>query len=48
MLYLTPRIVVKLDRMFFLRLGVQVPVVKALYRDQDEKVNLFSGITVRF
>jgi len=48
MVYLTPRIVVKLDRTLFLRLGVQVPVVKNLYGDQDEKVNLFSGLTVRF
>ena len=48
MLYLSPRILVKLDRTLFLRLGVQVPVVKDLYGDQDEKVNLFTGLTVRF
>lgn len=48
MLYLAPRIVLKLDRTLFLRLGVQIPIVKSLYGDQDEKVNLFSGITVRF
>jgi hypothetical protein len=32
----------------FLHLGAQVPVVKGLYGDQDEKVNLLSGPTVRF
>jgi len=48
MLYLAPRVVVKLDRTLFLRLGVQVPVVKGLYGDQDEKVNVFTGLTVRF
>jgi hypothetical protein len=48
MLYLAPRIVLKLDRTLFLRLGVQVPILKDLYGDQDEKVNLFSGLTVRF
>ena len=48
MLYLAPRIVLKLDRTLFLRLGVQIPIVKSLYGDQDEKVNLFSGLTVRF
>jgi hypothetical protein len=47
-LYLSPRVLVKLDRTLFLRLGVQVPVVKDLYGDQDEKVNLFTGLTVRF
>jgi hypothetical protein len=48
MLYLSPRVVLKLDRTLFLRLGVQVPVVKDLYGDQDEKVNVFTGVTVRF
>lgn len=48
MLYLAPRVVVKLDRTLFLRLGVQVPIVKDLYGDQDEKVNVFTGLTVRF
>lgn len=48
MLYLAPRIAVKLDRALFLRLGVQLPIVKDLYGDQDEKVNFFTGLTVRF
>ena len=48
MLYLAPRIVLKLERTLFLRLGVQIPILKDLYGDQDEKVNLFSGLTVRF
>ena len=48
MLYLAPRLVLKLERTLFLRLGVQVPIVKDLYGDQDEKVNVFTGLTVRF
>jgi hypothetical protein len=47
-LYLSPRVLVKLDRTLFLRLGVQVPVIKDLYGDQDEKVNVFTGLTLRF
>ena len=47
-LYVSPRLLVKLDRTLFLRLGVQVPVVKDLFGDQDEKVNFLTGLTVRF
>jgi outer membrane putative beta-barrel porin/alpha-amylase len=47
-LYVSPRVLVKLDRAVFLRLGVQVPVAKSLYGDQDEKVNFLTGLTVRF
>jgi hypothetical protein len=47
-LYLTPRLIVKLDRKHFLRLGVQIPVFESLYGDQDEKVNVFTGVTLRF
>ena len=47
-LYLSPRVLVKLDRTLFLRLGVQIPAVKDLYGDQDEKVNVFTGLTLRF
>jgi hypothetical protein len=47
-LYVSPTLLVKLDRALFLRLGVQIPVVKALYGDQDEKVNLLTGLVVRF
>jgi len=48
LLYLSPRVLVKLDRTLFLHLGVQVPVIKDLFGDQDEKVNVLSGLTVRF
>jgi hypothetical protein len=48
MLYLSPHVLVKLDKKLFLRIGVQLPVAKGLYGDQDEKVNLLSGLTVRF
>ena len=47
-LYLSPRLLVKLDRTLFLHLGLQVPVVKDLFGDQDEKVNVLSGLTLRF
>ena len=47
-LYVSPRLLVKLDRTLFLRLGVQIPVVKNLFGDQDEKVNFLTGLTVRF
>ncbi len=47
-LYVAPRLLVKLERTVFLRLGVQVPVVKHLFGDQDEKVNVLTGLTVRF
>ncbi len=48
MVYVTPRILLRLERSLFLRVGVQIPVVKSLNGDQDEKVNLLSGLTVRF
>jgi len=47
-LYVSPRVLVKLDKGLFFRVGVQVPVVKSLDGDQDEKVNLLTGFTVRF
>lgn len=47
-LYVSPRVLVKLDRTLFLRFGVQIPIVKSLYGDQDEKVNFLTGLTVRF
>jgi len=47
-LYLSPRLLVRLDQSLFLRVGVQVPVVKDLYGDQNEKVNLLTGLTLRF
>ncbi len=49
-LYVSPRLLFKLDagQNLWLRLGAQVPVVKDLHGDQDEKVNLLAGLTVRF
>ena len=47
-LYVSPRVLFKIDKGLFFRLGLQVPVVKSLDGDQDEKVNLLTGFTVRF
>ena len=47
-LYLSPRVLVKVDKGLYFRVGLQVPVVKSLDGDQDEKVNLLTGLTVRF
>jgi hypothetical protein len=47
-LYLSPRLLFKITSTLFLRAGVQVPIVKSLKGDQDEKVNVLSGVTVRF
>jgi hypothetical protein len=46
--YLSPRAVIRIDSNVSFRVGVQVPVVKDLYGDQDEKVNLLTGFAVRF
>lgn len=46
--YLSPRVLLKLDKGLFFRVGLQVPVVKALDGEQDEKVNFLTGFTVRF
>ena len=47
-LYVSPRLLFRLQQGLFLRLGVQLPIVKSLYGDQDEKVNVLTGVTVRF
>ena len=47
-LYLSPRLVIQIDPKVSFRLGVQIPVLKDLYGDQDEKVNLLTGFAVRF
>jgi hypothetical protein len=46
--YLSPHVLFKLGPKFLLRLGLQVPVVKSLTGVQSEKVDLLSGLTVRF
>ena len=49
-LYLSPKILVRLDKSqgLFFRVGVQIPIVENLFGDQDEKVNVVTGLTVRF
>lgn len=49
-LYVSPRLLFKLDpaQNVWLRVGLQVPVFEDLHGDQDEKVNLLAGLTLRF
>jgi hypothetical protein len=47
-LYVTPRVIAKIQNRLFLRLGVQIPVAERLYGIQNEKVNLLLGVTSRF
>jgi hypothetical protein len=47
-LYLSPRAVLRIDPRVSFRVAVQVPVVKDLYGDQDEKVNVLTGFTLTF
>jgi len=46
-LYLTPRLLLRITKDVWLRAGVQVPVWKDLYGDQDEKVNVLAGLTFK-
>ena len=46
-LYLSPRVLLKLGRDLYLRFGVQLPLAKGLHGDQDEKVNVQAGLTIR-
>ncbi len=46
-LYVTPRAELRISERLGLRLGVQVPVVSALYGDQHEKVNVQTGLVLR-
>lgn len=48
MLYISPRLLVRLGRGTFFRLGVQIPIAKGLHGDQDEKLNVLSGFTFQF
>lgn len=48
MLYVSPRLLVRMGRGTFFRLGVQIPIVKRLHGDQDEKLNVLSGLTIQF
>jgi len=47
-LYVSPTVLLRVEQSLFLRFGVQIPVVKSLYGDQDEKVNLLTGFVFRF
>ncbi len=47
-LYVSPRVLFQIRPGLFFRLGIQAPIVKRLYGDQDEKVNILSGLTARF
>jgi hypothetical protein len=46
-LYLTPRLLLRLSGDMWLRAGVQIPIWKDLYGDQDEKVNVLVGLTFK-
>jgi hypothetical protein len=46
--YLSPRVRVTLNERLLLHVSAQVPVVKSLTGDQNEKVNFLSGLTVKF
>jgi hypothetical protein len=48
LVYLTPRLVLDLGGGLIGRVGVQVPVVKSLYGDQTERLNVNVGLTVLF
>lgn len=48
--YVSPRLLLKIDprQNLWLRVGAQIPVAKDLYGDQNEKINLLAGLTMRF
>jgi hypothetical protein len=46
--YLSPHVRATLSERLFLHATVQVPVVKSLEGDQNEKINLLTGLTVKF
>jgi hypothetical protein len=46
-LYVSPRVLVKLSRDLYLRFGAQLPIGKGLNGDQDERVNFQTGVTIR-
>jgi hypothetical protein len=47
-LYVSPRVMVDVGRGLVVRAGVQVPVVRALYGDQTERVVVNAGLTYLF
>lgn len=46
--YVSPRVLFKVDKGLFFRLGIQLPIVESLNGEQNEKVNLLTGFTARF
>jgi len=47
-LYLSPRVIVKIQNGLYFRVAVQIPVAQGLYGIQDEKTNVLAGFTTRF
>ena len=47
-LYVTPRLIVKVQNGLAFRIGAQLPIAQGLYGVQEEKVNLLLGFTTRF
>jgi len=47
-LYVTPKLSIRMTGPMVLRLGVQVPVYQNLFGDQNEHVNLQTGVTVTY
>jgi len=46
-LYVSPRLLLRLTGEIWLRAGVQIPIWKDLYGDQDEHVNVLVGLTFK-
>ena len=47
-LYVTPRVIAKIQNGVFFRVAVQIPVAQGLYGIQTEKTNVMAGFTTRF
>jgi hypothetical protein len=47
-LYVTPRVIVRIQNGLYFRVAVQVPIAQGLYGIQDEKTNVLAGFTTRF
>jgi hypothetical protein len=47
-LYVTPRVIAKIQKGLYFRVAVQVPIIESLYGVQNEKTNVLIGFTSRF
>ena len=47
-LYVTPRVIAKIQNGIYFRVAVQIPVAQGLYGIQSEKTNVLAGFTTRF